>query len=71
MTTETTTRLDLMIYEGDDGSYHLSFGVRSAVITHEDIGWLLSDGKRHANVTLLPSGEIDWHIVIQKVRKWS
>lgn len=70
---KTITRFTLLLTETADNVYDLHVrGIESPLkLTLEDDGWLLSDGTRHANVTLLPGGEIDWQMVMEKVRKWS
>lgn len=73
MTTMKTTRLTLQLTEVADNAYTLDVrGIESPLkLTLEDDGWLLSDGTRHANVTLLPGGGVDWQIVMEQLEKWS
>jgi hypothetical protein len=41
-------------------------------LVHGEDGWVLSASEnRHANVTSLPSGQIDWEQVMIAVKEWT
>lgn len=63
-------RLTLQITETANNAYEVLARDLTLSLTLEDDGWLLSDGKRHANVTLLPGGGVDWQIMMEQLEEW-
>lgn len=56
--------------EYNEGEYFIAANNFNGKIVKDECGWLLIDELNIAeNVTLLPSGEIDWSYIINKVLK--